>query len=143
MNKKLIALALASAFAAPAAMAADGNVVIYGNIGMSMDYVDGGTTSAATQAAADTAIAAGTTQALADARLGRTFAQSFANSAERRGRISSNNSYIGFKGSEDLGNGLSAIWQWEFAVAFDTQNSGDLAVSDSQEARASVIPSPG
>ncbi len=132
MNKKLIALALASAFAAPAAMAADGNVVIYGNLGVSMDYVDGGTTSAATQTLADSAVAAGTTQALADQRLGRSFAQSFANSAERRGRISSNNSYVGFKGSEDLGNGLSAIWQWEFAVAFDLQNSGDLAVNDSQ-----------
>ena len=132
MNKKLIALALASAFAAPAAMAADGNVVIYGNVGMSMDYVDGGTTSAATQSLANTPIAAGTTQAFADQRLARTFAQRFANSAERRGRISSNNSYVGFKGSEDLGNGLSAIWQWEFAVAFDTQNSGNLTVSDSQ-----------
>ena len=132
MNKKLIALALASAFAAPAAMAADGNVVIYGNVGLSMDYVDGGTTSALTQTVANSPIAAGTSQTLGVARLGRSFAQSFANSSERRGRISSNNSYVGFKGSEDLGNGLSAIWQWEFAVAFDTQNSGDLAVSDSQ-----------
>jgi predicted porin len=31
--------------------------------------------------------------------------------------ISSNSSYIGFKGSEDLGNGLKAIWQMENQVA--------------------------
>jgi len=34
-------------------------------------------------------------------------------------RISSNNSRIGFKGTEDLGNGLSAIWQMEQTVAMD------------------------
>lgn len=34
-------------------------------------------------------------------------------------RISSNNSYIGFKGTEDLGNGMSAIWQVEQTVNVD------------------------
>lgn len=141
MNKKLLAVAIAGAFAAPVAMADTSNVVIYGTVNMSVDSVDGGSTSAATQLVADTEITPGygtyaNTQAgvhaNAENRFERVLAQTLANSAERRGRASSNNSFIGFKGTEDLGNGLSAIWQWEFAVAFDTQNAGDLATSDSQ-----------
>lgn len=34
-------------------------------------------------------------------------------------RISSNSSRIGFKGTEDLGNGLSAVWQMEQQVAME------------------------
>lgn len=130
MNKKLIALALASAFAAPVAMA-DG-VTIYGSLGMSMDLVDGGSTSTATQLFADTPTLPGTTQAFGDDRLDRSIAQTFANSSERRSRVSSNNSYIGLKGSEDISSDLSAIWQWEFAVAFDMQNTGDFSATDAQ-----------
>ena len=43
-------------------------------------------------------------------------------------RVSSNSSFLGFKGSEELGNGLSAIFQLESGVALDTNggvpNSG-------------------
>lgn len=39
-------------------------------------------------------------------------------------RISSNSSRIGFKGTEDLGNGLSAVWQMEQQVGMD---SGSVA----------------
>jgi len=40
--------------------------------------------------------------------------------------VSSNASRIGFKGDEDLGNGMSAMWQFEQGVDFDTGNwSGD------------------
>ncbi|WP_312263876.1 porin, partial [Rivihabitans pingtungensis] len=34
-------------------------------------------------------------------------------------RVTSNSSLIGFKGSEDLGNGLKAIWQVESGLAID------------------------
>ncbi len=34
-------------------------------------------------------------------------------------RVSANSSYIGFKGVEDLGNGLKAVFQFETAVSFD------------------------
>jgi len=91
MNKKLIALAIATAFAAPVAMADSGNVVIYGRMAVSYDNVSGAST-----AGADTA-------------------------NETRSRVSSNNSYLGFKGSEDLGNGLAAVWQWEQSIAMETQ----------------------
>jgi len=42
----------------------------------------------------------------------------------RETNISSNSSFIGFKGSEDLGNGLKAIWQMETQVGM-----GNTAVS--------------
>lgn len=38
--------------------------------------------------------------------------------------VSSNKSRIGFKGDEDLGNGLKALWQFEQEVAFDTSTWG-------------------
>lgn len=105
MNKKLLAAAIAGAFVAPVAMADTSNVVIYGTINMSYDSVDGGS--------GDTTPA----------------------SSERRSRISSNNSNMGFKGTEDLGNGLSAIWQFETAVGWDT---GGLATSASADTIGTV-----
>lgn len=115
MNKKLIALAIAGALAAPMAMAADGNVTIYGEVGVSADSVDGGSFSPVVTTTPPT---------------GGILAN--VGSSERRGRISSNNSFIGFKGSEDLGNGLSAIWQIETAVAMDQQSINDNGASPSQ-----------
>jgi predicted porin len=85
MMKKILAVALASAFAAPA-FAATANVDIYGAVRASIDSVD-------------------------------------SSNSERRTRVSSNNSRLGFKGSEDLGGGLSAIWQWEYSFQLDQQGS--------------------
>ncbi|MDP1683404.1 MAG: porin [Burkholderiales bacterium] len=93
MNKKLLAVAIAGAFSVPVAMADTSNVTIYGVINMSVDSVDGGSGDGTSAGAA---------------------------TSERRTRISSNNSNIGFKGTEDLGNGLSAIWQFETAIGWDT-----------------------
>lgn len=36
-------------------------------------------------------------------------------------RVSTNSSYLGFKGVEDLGNGLKAVFQFESGVGFDAQ----------------------
>lgn len=41
--------------------------------------------------------------------------------------VSSNKSRIGFKGNEDLGNGLKGLWQIEQGVAFDTGTFGSIA----------------
>jgi predicted porin len=90
MQKKLIALALASTFAAPA-FAATSNVDIYGVINMSVNRVDSGVTG-----------------------------------ADKSTSIVSNASRLGFKGTEDLGGGLAAVWQVESSIAPDTQ-SGTLA----------------
>lgn len=45
---------------------------------------------------------------------------------EKAGRVNTNGSRIGFKGSEDLGGGLSAIFQAEYAITPDT-NGGAIA----------------
>lgn len=42
-------------------------------------------------------------------------------------RVSSNSSYIGFKGAEALGNGLTAVFQFESGVNFDSK--GGLSTS--------------
>lgn len=42
----------------------------------------------------------------------------------KAGRVSSNNSRLGFKGTEDLGNSLSAVWQMETGVNLDNFKSG-------------------
>ena len=44
-------------------------------------------------------------------------------------RVSSNSSYIGFKGAEALGNGLTAVFQLESGVAFDGAGTNTLATS--------------
>ena len=124
MNKKLIALAIAGAFAAPVAMADNSNVTIYGEFAASADYVDGGSYNAGLVAPIT-----GISNA----------------AAERRGRVSSNNSFLGFKGQEDLGNGWSAIWQFEQSIAIDKQNinnnAGDTnpALTSNQSRRTTFV----
>ncbi len=86
MQKKLIALAVAGALAAP--LAAQADVEVYGQARMSVDYNNN-----------DTPVTGDDKNALA---------------------VSSNKSRIGFKGSEDLGGGLKALWQIEQGVEFDT-----------------------
>lgn len=98
MNKKIIAMAITSVFAAPVAMAETANVNVYGQFAVSADYVTG--TSVVN-----------TATGLASAGL-----------VESRYRISSPNSLLGFKGTEDLGDGLTAIWQFESLIALDRQN---------------------
>jgi predicted porin len=78
MNKKLLALAVAGAFVAPAAMA-QSNVTIGGYMNFSLDSLKGKNAAA--------------------------------NDLTTKTNVSSNSSTIYFRGTEDLGNGLSAFWQ--------------------------------
>lgn len=87
MNKKLIALAIATAVSAPA-MAATSNVDVYGLMSVGVDSVNNNNAAAG-------------------------------DSSKRVGRVSDYASRIGFKGTEDLGNGLAAIWQIESQVSVD------------------------
>jgi len=101
MKKSLIALAVASVVSAPA-FAATSNVDVYGKLNFSVSYVnDQLETTPATLL--DPAI-----QGVNDVQ------------------FTSNSSRIGFKGAEDLGGGLSAIWQIESGITLD-EGSGSWA----------------
>ena len=89
MQKKIIVLAIAAAMAAPAAFADTSNVTLYGKADLSYDFISTGDSV--------TPVAAGV----------------------NKGNVSSNVSKFGIKGSEDLGDGLSAVWQIEQQVNMD------------------------
>ena len=93
MNKKLIALAVAAAVAAPAAMA-DTSVTLYGQVKAGVESVK---------------IQDGVSKT----------------------RVSDETSKIGFKGEEDLGSGLKAIWQVESRVRPDDGGQGTFASRNS------------
>ncbi len=86
MNKKLIALAVSSAIAAPMAMADDSGPKLYGRINLALEVNDSGD---------DTV-------------------------TDLRDVVSR----FGIRGSEDLGNGLAANYQYEFRVNADRGNLG-------------------
>ncbi|SMF55224.1 porin [Pseudogulbenkiania subflava] len=99
MNKKLIAVALA---ALPVAAMAD--VTLYGTIEAG---IENGKTYAQSSDLVDGKPVAGLFQRNADGKL------------KSGTRIDDTGSLIGFKGSEDLGNGLKAIWQVEQGLNID------------------------
>ena len=83
MNKKIIAVAIAAAIAAPmSASAASNQVTVYGKVHVTVDYADK------------------------------------ADPAGDELNVVSRASRIGFKGHEDLGNGIKAIWKAESTFDF-------------------------
>ncbi len=113
MRRKTLALAVAGAFAVPvSAWAQQSNVEIYGRLYPEFTV---GKTSGATPAGASSST------------LGRT---PTGLDLKSRNSIDASNSRIGFRGKEDLGGGLSAIWQIESTVPID-QGGGLLATRDS------------
>ena len=95
MKKSLIALAIASAVSAPA-FAATSNVDIYGKLNFSVNFLF--------DQVEDNTATPNVMEGASDVQ------------------FTSNSSRIGFKGSEDLGGGLSAIWQIENGINIDEGN---------------------
>jgi predicted porin len=93
MNKKLIAIGIAAALAAP--LAAQAGVEVYVDARASLDFVNNNDNTPGNK---DSTVS-----------------------------LSSNYSNIGFKGDEDLGAGLTALWQVEQEVDFDTGTWGSRA----------------
>ena len=109
MKKSLLAVAAIGAFASAAQ--AQSSVTVYGIL--DVGYIGGNTTSATT---APKNGAPGVT---------KTTGNQFGNSAEQTSRL-------GFKGTEDLGNGTQAVFTAEFALApTDTTLSGNPASTGS------------
>lgn len=108
MQKKLLAVAVLGALSS-AAFAQSANVTVYGRMKMNYEQlsVNGGSNNAN---------AAGVAAPAAGLNLG--------DNSVKLGRMQQSSSLIGFRGTEDLGNGLSAIWQIETDVAGDEQGSG-------------------
>jgi len=105
MNKHILALAVTSAVAAPVSALADGgNVQIYGTLNADFEAVR--------------ARGASPASALPPGQLGAT---PTGVNVPGRNRVTSNSSNIGFKGAEELGGELKAIFQIESAVGFDNQ----------------------
>lgn len=101
MQKKFLALAVAAAISAPA-FADNANITIYGKVNMDIEHVSSdnvGLTAAAP--------------------LGSKIAGS-------QNRVVSNASRLGFKGKEDLGDGLNAIYQYEVQVDADGTGGNGL-----------------
>ncbi len=104
MNKKLVALAVAGAFALPlAAQAQTANVTLYGRVNLDTEWIINAKQNTPTSATDPT----GPKQNLY--------------------RMSSNSSRLGVRGTESLGGGLNAIFQVE--QRYDASNSGPATVS--------------
>jgi predicted porin len=114
MNKKVMALAVAGVLAAPAAFAQSSNVQLYGRANVGLDYWK----------------ATGATD----------------NNSDLKGRVRvfDNSSRVGVRGTEDLGNGLKAIFQIETGVNMDSgsvygQNGATNASAGTWGSRPSFV----
>lgn len=112
MQKKLIALAIATAFSAPA-FADTANISFYGTVDVSYDMVTTG--DGVTTANGATAVSGVSKQV-----------------------VSSNVSKFGFKGSEELGGGLVAVWQIEQQINIDDSSNTCAATTVPAGAPAAV-----
>ncbi len=110
MQKKTIVLALGLAFGA-ASLPAQADVKIYGKLYPQVGTAEGSGATDATTTVSDLTSKAPTGT----------------NNIPLRTGMSANNTRLGFRGDEDLGNGLKAIFQIESKATIDSGSSGYLA----------------
>jgi predicted porin len=120
MNKKLLTLAVAAAMAAPAIASAE--AIMYGKLNMSVDYFDV-EQNALVRSPYDGRLYPSTVQSFKGWTLNGT-----------NGAGSSRANRLGVKGSEDLGNGLKAIYQIEFGVRMANEADNDIDNGDADSA---------
>jgi predicted porin len=130
MNKKLVALGVASAFALPlAAQAQTANVTLYGRANVDLEWINGST--------CDAPASQGNSGVVSGAVPGNnivTACPGGADSAKNTHnptvlRLSSNSSRFGMRGTESLGGGLNAIFQLESNVSWDSGNSSSSGIA--------------
>lgn len=110
MRLRLMAAAVASALAAPAAFGQSSNVQLYGRVNAGIDNYE------AEGARDSTATGANCVAGTAGCQPGSSL------DFKSRFRVFDNSSRVGLRGTEDLGNGLKAIFQIETGVNIDTGN---------------------
>src|SRR5207237_344484 len=124
MNKKLVVLAVAGAFASPLAVQAQtANVTLYGRANIDLEFVNGKTCQGGI-----TGGGGGGTVLRACSNLSSAAATDVISNPHVF-RVSSNSSRFGLRGTESLGGGLNAIFQVESGVPFDA-GGGTLAGRD-------------
>lgn len=125
MNKKLLTLAVAAALAAPAVASAE--AIMYGKLNISLDYaqVDDVVRNLVDPATGKLVLNSdGTPQQISEDWKGWGMSANGYIPGEKR------SSRLGVKGSEDLGNGLKAIYQIELGINPDDTNNNVLNNSD-------------
>jgi len=141
MNKKLLTLAVAAAMAAPAIASAE--AILYGKVNVSIDYANVNNVVLPTYGFARDSEG----QVILDPNGNPTLVQ-LTDGEDFNGWGMSANGYIpgegrasriGVKGSEDLGNGLKAIYQVELGINLDDTNNNVLSNSDSITYRNSFV----
>ncbi len=110
MKKQLLAAAVATAIAVP--MAASADVTVYGKLHYSVDSFDFGADVGATDYGQGNFLIPGR-------RIQGTGDDRDIGNGYNGLAVNSHSSRFGIKGSEDLGNGLSAVFQMEFGIAGD------------------------
>lgn len=123
MNKKLVVLAVAGAFASPLAVQAQtANVTLYGRANIDLEFIKGATCAngaAGGNVGSACAVSTSTTPASAANQI----------SNPTVARVSSNSSRFGMRGTESLGGGLNAIFQLESNVSWDSGNSSSSGIA--------------
>src|SRR6202049_2952765 len=116
MNKKLVVLAVAGAFASPLAVQAQtANVTLYGRANIDLEFVNGKTCQGGNSAGGQ----AGGSVLRSCSNLSSAAAPDVISNPTVT-RVSSNSSRFGMRGTESLGGGLNAIFQLESNVNWDT-----------------------
>ena len=128
MNKKLVVLAVAGAFASPLAVQAQtANVTLYGRVNIDLEFVKGATCPNGTAGGGG----GGAQNPFACANGTAAGPASFSNQISNPTvvRVSSNSSRFGMRGTESLGGGLNAIFQVESNVSADTGNASGSSIA--------------
>jgi len=125
MNKKLVVLAVAGAFASPLAVQAQtANVTLYGRANIDLEFVNGKTCQGGNAAGGQ-----GGGTVLRSCSALSTAAATDAITNPTVSRVSSNSSRFGMRGTESLGGGLNAIFQLESNVSWDSGNSSSSGIA--------------
>ena len=125
MNKKLVVLAVAGAFASPLAVQAQtANVTLYGRANIDLEFVNGKTCQGGNAGGGG---GGGTVLRSCSALSSAAATDVISNPTVTR--VSSNSSRFGMRGTESLGGGLNAIFQVEQNVSWDSGNSSSSGIA--------------